>query len=141
MSQTPPPPPAAAAGPATGPVPPGLDGVFYKPGLNILLAIVTCGIWSIVWSFRTGEDLKQHTGEGLGGAIHLVIALFVAPVTMFLIPMEIANMYKRDGRESPVQPLLGLWFLLPLIGNIIWYTKVQAALNEYWVSKGSRPAA
>jgi len=122
-------------------VPPSLDAIFYKPGLNILLSIVTCGVWTIVWAYRTGEDLKQHTGDGLGGGIHLIVTLLVSPVTMFLIPMEIAKMYERDGRQSPVQPLIGLWFLLPLIGNIIWYLKVQAALNDYWVSKGSRPAA
>jgi hypothetical protein len=30
--------------------------------------------------------------------------------------------------------------LLPLIGNIVWYVKVQRVLNEFWLSKGSRPA-
>jgi hypothetical protein len=32
----------------------------------------------------------------------------------------------------------GLWFLLPVIGNLIWYIKVQRVLNEFWASKGSR---
>ena len=56
---------------------------------------------------------------------------------MFTIPNEIEGMYQRDGRTSPVGTLLGLWFLLPLIGNIIWYVKVQKALNEFWASKGA----
>ena len=34
----------------------------------------------------------------------------------------------------------GLWFLLPIIGNIIWYVKVQHALNEFWATKGSAGA-
>ena len=49
-------------------------------------------------------------------------------------------MYERDGRESPVSTLWGLWFLLPIIGHFIWYFKVQAALNDFWVSKGTQPA-
>jgi hypothetical protein len=130
-----------AAGPARGPVPPSLDGVFYKTGMNILLAVVTCGIWMFVWTFRTGEDLKQHNGDGLGGLLHIVILFFLSPVTMFLLPNEVQKMYERDGRQSPVTTLLGLWFLLPIVGNIIWYVKMQNALNDYWVSKGSRPAA
>jgi hypothetical protein len=37
-----------------------------------------------------------------------------------------------------VTALWGLWFLLPLIGNIIWYVKVQRALNDLWLSNGAR---
>jgi hypothetical protein len=29
--------------------------------------------------------------------------------------------------------------LLPLIGNIVWFVKVQGALNRYWESKGAPP--
>jgi hypothetical protein len=50
-------------------------------------------------------------------------------------------MYQREGRESPVSTLWGLWFLLPFIGWIIWFPKVQRALNEFWTSKGSQSAA
>ena len=60
-------------------------------------------------------------------------------MTYFLIPNEIKNAYQTDGRQSPVDVVWGLWFLLPLIGSIIWYVKVQNALNEYWVSKGATP--
>ena len=55
------------------------------------------------------------------------------------IPNEIKNSYERDGRQSPVSAIWGLWFLLPLIGNIIWYLKVQRVLNEFWLSKGAQP--
>jgi hypothetical protein len=57
---------------------------------------------------------------------------------MFIMPNEIQRAYERDGRESPVSALWGLWFLLPLIGQLIWYVKVQGALNDFWVSKGAR---
>lgn len=35
---------------------------------------------------------------------------------------------------SPVKGVNGLWFLLPLIGALIWFFKVQGALNEFWTS-------
>jgi hypothetical protein len=57
---------------------------------------------------------------------------------MFTMPNEIKNMYERDGRPSPVTAIWGLWFLLPLIGNIVWYVKVQNSLNEFWTSKGAQ---
>ena len=120
-----------------GEVPQSVGGAFYSIGLVILLTIVTCGIWAILWSYRTNEDLKKYNRDGLGGVWGVVICILLAVVLMFTIPNEIKNTYERDGRESPVTPLWGLWFLLPIIGNIIWYVKVQGALNDFWVSKGA----
>jgi hypothetical protein len=111
--------------------------VFYSKGLNILLVIVTCGIWALLWTYRTHEDLKVYKGDGLGGIVGLIICIFVSPVIMFTVPYEVEQAYQRDGRKSPVSTLWGLWFLLPIIGNFIWYLKVQDALNDFWRSKGS----
>jgi hypothetical protein len=123
-----------------GVVPPSLDGVAYNKGLVILLTIITCGLFGIYWTYRTNEDLKAYNGDGLGGGLGIVIYLLLSVVLMFTIPAEVEKMYQRDGRESPVSPMLGLWFLLPIIGNIIWYVKVQDALSDFWLSKGSQPA-
>ena len=101
--------------------------------------IVTLGIWGVFWSYRTSEDLKRYNGDGLGGVLAIVIYLLLSIVLMFTIPNEIEKMYERDGRQSPISTVWGLWFLLPLIGNIIWYVKVQRVLNEFWLSKGARP--
>ena len=121
-------------------VPETVGGVYYSPGLVILLTIVTLGIWGAFWTYRNSEDLKKYNGDGLGGVLGVVIYIVFSVVLMFTIPNEIKNMYERDGRQSPVTALWGLWFLLPLIGNIIWYLKVQRALNEFWISKGARSA-
>src|SRR6476620_1207340 len=127
MSATPPPGSVPAAVPAGGPsrgnVPDTLDAIWYKAGLNILLAIVTCGVWTWVWTYHTAEDLKRYNGDGFGGTVSLVLAIFVNPVVWFTIPNEVENLYQRDGQQSPVSALWGLWFLLPIIGNFIWYLK------------------
>ncbi len=122
-----------------GVVPQTVGGPYYEPWIVILLMIVTCGIWGIFWTYRTNEDLKKYTADGLGGVLGVVIYILLSVVLMFTIPSEIEKMYQRDGRQSPVSPLWGLWFLLPIIGNIIWYLKVQSALNEFWISKGAHP--
>jgi hypothetical protein len=48
---------------------------------------------------------------------------------------SLQNTGELDGRESPVRGMLGLWFLLPLIGQLVWFSKVQGSLNDYWRSK------
>jgi len=108
--------------------------------MTIFLSIITVGVCAAIWTYRTKEDLKRYNGDGLGGVLGVVLYLVFAIVLMFTIPNEIEKMYQRDNRQSPVSTTLGLWFLLPLIGNIIWYVKVQRALNEFWASKGSRTA-
>jgi hypothetical protein len=135
-------PPVAPAQPwqQVGVVPERLSDVYYRTGLTIFLTIITFGIWGFLWTYRTSEDLKRYNGDGLGGVLGIVIYLLISIVLMFTIPNEIKNMYERDGRPSPITAVWGLWFLLPLIGNIVWYVKVQRVLNEFWLSKGSRPA-
>lgn len=67
---------------------------------------------------------------------YLFITMFISPVTMFLLPGEIESAYQEQGLESPVSAIHGLWFLLPIIGNFVWYIKVQDALNNLWTMNG-----
>jgi len=122
-------------------VPPSLDEIWYKPTPNILLFIVTCGIWGCAWAYRTHDDLQKHNGEGIGGAIGLVLGLLASIVIGFTVPMELEKAYNRNGWPSPVKATDGLYLLIPFVGPFIWYPKVQEALNSYWVSQGSPPPA
>ena len=115
-------------------------------GFGILLFIITFGIYSLYWVFKTQEEMKQHTGEGLGGVLGLVIWLVVNAVSAFVIPSEVGKMYKKDGREPPMTGWTGLWLFpgaILLIPAIVWFVKVQGALNRYWESKApaAEPAA
>ncbi len=109
-------------------------------GLSILWAILTFGIYTYIWVWRTQEEVKAYSGNGLGGVLGFVVYFLISPVTWFVIPSEIKAMYEQDGRESPVRGLWGLWFLLPIVGAFVWFFRVQGALNDFWVSKGA-PAA
>ena len=127
--------PAAPAAPPVGPL--GPVGKPRSPWLVLLLSIVTLGIWTIVWSYQNGDELKRRNNTGLGGVAYLFITLLISPVTMFLMASEVEQMYRRDGKEPPITAIWGLWFLLPLIGNLIWYFRIQRSLNDYWTANGS----
>ncbi len=54
----------------------GNTGPLGRPrgiGFGILMFIVTLHFYSWYWVFKTQEEIKQHTGEGLGGVLGLVI--------------------------------------------------------------------
>ena len=107
-------------------------------GFGILLFIVTLGFYGWYWVFKTEEEMKQHTGDGIGGVLGLVIWILLGIVSIFIIPSEVRYMYEDlDGETSPVRGITGLWCLIPLVGGIIWWVKVQGALNRYWESKGA----
>ncbi|HJS71057.1 MAG TPA: DUF4234 domain-containing protein [Gaiellaceae bacterium] len=108
-------------------------------GFAILMFIVTLGFYSWYWVFKTQEEVKEHSGQGIGGVLGLVIWILLNPVSAFVIPSEIGAMYRKDGRDSPVTGWTGLW-LFPLgfliVTAIVWFVKVQGALNDYWEAKG-----
>jgi len=118
----------------------GPVGKARSVGLTILVSIVTLGIWMWFWAFWNGEDLKRYRKEGLGGVFYLILQIIFFPVVMFLMADEVAKLYQDAGEEPPISALWGLWFLLPLIGMIIWYVRIQNSLNRFWTSRGA-PAA
>jgi hypothetical protein len=110
-------------------------------GFAILVTIVTLGIYSFYWVFKTQEEVRNHSDQGVGGVLGLVIYIVVSPITWFLVPSEVGKMYDLDGREKPFTGWTGLWLLLPIIGAFVWFIKVQGALNRYWESKAAQRAA
>jgi hypothetical protein len=113
-------------------------GKIRSTGTCILLTIVTLGIYSWVWYFKTHEEMKQHSGTGLGGGLALVLAIFVGFVLPFLTAGEVGGLYERRGQARPVSAVTGCWILLPLVGSIVWFVKTNGALNAYWRSLGAQ---
>jgi Domain of unknown function (DUF4234) len=42
-------------------------------GFGILLFFVTLSLYGWYWAFKTQEEVKNHSGQGLGGVLGLVI--------------------------------------------------------------------
>ena len=126
---------------AQPPQPTGELGRLRPTGMTILLVIVTFGIWAFVYYFQVFEEMRRHSGRGLGGVWALVISIIFGVVSPFLLSNEVGQLYERRGLRSPVSALTGLWFfpgMLILIGPFIWFVKTNNALNEYWQGLGVR---
>jgi hypothetical protein len=120
----------------------GATGKVRSSVTVILLTLVTLGIYGIYWQYASFKELKDFSGEGIGGGVGLVLAIFLSIVNVFLLPMEVGKLYEREGKAEPVSALTGLWVLLPLVGWFVWLVKTQGRLNDYWSSHGSAaPAA
>lgn len=128
MSSTPPADPTA--GMPAGPI--GDTRTWYWVAI---LSIITLGIYFLWWTFKTYDEMKRHSGLGLGGGLGLVIGIFVGIVNAFIIPSEVRGLYQRSARTAPLGPIWGLWWFLPIVGFFIWTWKTQEALNDYWTSQ------
>ena len=109
-------------------------------GFGILMYVVTFGFYSWYWVYKTEEEMCGHTGEGLGGVLGLVVWILISPVMAFVIPSEVGKMYRRDGQEPPMTGWTGLWLFpgaILIVPAIVWFVKVQGALNHYWEAKGA----
>jgi hypothetical protein len=121
------PPPSAPAPQGRAPV-----GKVRNPWAVIGLSIITLGIYFLYWTYQVFREMKDNTGQGIGGPIGLIIGIIIGVVNLFLIPSEVGNMYGRAGQPKPVSGLTGFWNLIPLIGFFVWVIKIQNALNAQW---------
>jgi len=115
--------------------PPSALGEVRSTGLQMLLFVVTVGIWGYVYLFQTHEDMKRHSGDGVGGVVALLVAFVCWLASPFLLSYEVGRLYARAGRRPPVSALTGLWFfpgIFLLVGPIIWFVLTNRALNDYW---------
>ena len=149
---TPPVPPPAPYGYAGQPMPgaPGYAqyaqptgpiGHMRPTGMTMLLFFVTLGIWGFIYYYQSQEEMKRHSGEGVGGVIALVLSIFVGIVSPFILSHEVGQLYARRGQEPPVSAITALWFfpgMLILVGPFIWFVQTNNALNDYWRSLGAQ---
>ena len=117
-------------------------GKIRSTGTCVLLSVVTLGIYTVYWYYKTHEEMKQHSGTGLGGPLALILAIFVGIAMPFLSSNEVGGLYERRGQAKPVSASTGLWFLLLswffFVGAIVWFVKTNGALNAYWRSLGAQ---
>src|SRR5690349_1052082 len=127
--QAPPPPPPPPPPPTTPPPPPPGQqyaapvqygavhiGKVRSTDLCSLLYIVTLGTYGLVWWFLVHDDMKTHSGQGIGGLVALILAFFSSD--------EVGKLYERSGRQAPVSALTGLWFfpgIFLIFLPIVWF--------------------
>ncbi len=110
----------------------GPVGKIRSPWAVLGLSIITLGIYGLYWQYAMFQEMKDHSNQGIGGVLGLILGLFLPFVNAFLMPSEIGNLYAGRGQEKPISGITGCWNFLPLIGNLVWLFKVQHRLNEYW---------
>lgn len=113
-------------------------GRHRNPLTVLLLMLVTLGIYGLYWIYITFAEVRARRGKGTSGIVGLLLALI--PVSIFLLPSHVGDMYAEAGKTKPVTGYTGLWALIPLLGSIVWLFKVQGRLNDFWAMASAEQA-
>ena len=87
--------------------PQGPIGHMRPTGMTMLLFFVTLGIWAFIYYYQTQEEMKRHSGEGIGGVIALVLAIFVGIVSPFILSHEVGSSTRAAASSQPVSAITG----------------------------------
>jgi len=127
--------PKLAARPAPPPL--GPVGMPRNIPVCVLLFVVTLTRYGRSWVWCAHQDVRRRAATGVGGWLGLAINIAVPFVTVFLIPYEVTQMHEREDEQSPVSAWTGMWNLIPLAGSIVWFVRVQGALNRFWEARAA----
>ena len=70
----------------------GPRGEVRSTGTCILLTIVTLGFYTLYWFYKTHDEMKRHSGQGIGGGLALVLAIFLGFVIPFFTSSEVGSL-------------------------------------------------
>jgi len=107
-------------------------GKITNPLAGICFFLVTFGFYGWYWAYVNHRDLQATTGGGLGALPGLLLWIFFPIVNIFALPAQVDDAFSQRGLSSPVSAVTGFWVFLPLLGWIVWYVKLQRALNSLW---------
>ncbi len=106
----------------------------------ILLSIVTCGIYALIWLAGMVDDLNTASGETNGTSGVTVVLLSIVTCGIY----ELFWMYKAGGQVNRAKAARGmaqdsnssiLYLLLSIFGlSIVSYCLIQNELNQMAVS-------
>ena len=114
-------------------------GRHRNPLVVLLLMLVTLGIYALYWIYISFAEVRARRGKGTSGIVGMLLAL--VPVSIFLLPSHVGDMYAEEGKTKPITGMTGLWALIPILGSIVWLFKVQGRLNEFWAMASAEEAS
>ena len=83
-----------------------------------VLTIITFGIYGLYWQYAKLVEMNDYSGQGIGGVVGLLLAIFISIVNIFLLPAEIGNLYFREAKARPVKRGNGILDLPPDRGMV-----------------------
>ncbi len=97
--------------------------------LAVVLSIITCGIYAIVWVVKMMKEAVQFKDENDDALLEILLGIFLLPVGFFLAEKKFAEGCQAKG--IPHEDRTILYLILGLIGlGIVDMIMLQSDLNN-----------
>ena len=98
-------------------------------GTCVVLSIVTCGIYGIIWCIKMLKEAVQVKDEKDDGLVEILLGLFLCPVGFYLAEKKLGEGCAQKGIEHEDRSVL--YLVLGFIGlGIVNYILMQGDLNK-----------
>ena len=101
-----------------------------NPITSIILSLVTCGIYGIIWVWGMAKDaVSVKEGEG-SGTLEAVLSIFFPFIGLYLAEKKLAEGCAEKGIEHKDNSIM--YLILCLLGPCAWvaYYMLQSELNK-----------
>jgi predicted nucleic acid-binding Zn ribbon protein len=117
----------------------GRDRVVWR---QVVLYLVTLGIYRRVWLHRVNKELDGHMALGLRHNVNLVLLCLpvVGPsIVAFQTSGRVRAMLQGSGIRHGKGWLVWLATLVPIAGNLFHMSWTQTRLNRFWALERAHP--
>lgn len=98
-------------------------------GTCVILSIVTCGIYGIVWCVKMMKEAVQVKDEKDDGLVEILLGIFLCPVGFYLAEKKLTEGCQQKGIAHEDRSVL--YIILGFIGlGIVDYILMQGDLNK-----------
>ncbi len=98
-------------------------------GVCVLLSIVTCGIYGIVWCVKMLKEAVQIKDPNDDGVAEILLGLFICPVGFYMAEKKFSEGCQARGIQHEDRSVL--YIILGFLGlGIVDYIMMQSDLNR-----------
>ena len=111
----------------------GVKGAPMSPVLVLVLTIVTCGIYGIIWMFTKAAEMGAYLGQEVVSTSLLVVGICCAPLNIYniyLMAKALPQMQERAG--LPTKDDTTLILILAIFVFPVAVMVVQTEMNKVW---------
>ena len=103
--------------------------------VSIILTIVTCGIYGIIWFISITDEVKRASGdtEFVSGPVAFLLSLVTCGIFEIYWAYKMGELMKKAEEKNgmPIKENAILYLILHLFGlGIVTYALIQSELNE-----------
>ena len=99
---------------------------------NLILTIITCGIYGIVWFITLTDDAAQTSDDTMSGGMSFLLNIITCGIYGFYWAYKMGKMIKTagDNKDIDLNDNSVLYLILHLFGlDIVNYCLMQSDLN------------